>query len=77
MSSFVKDSIWKPIRKATNVSLNHASVIAMIPIFNKHLDRLCSTIGDKLDKGTFNVEECLVKFGIEQIFGMIFWDKMI
>uniref|UniRef100_A0A336LPP6 CSON015599 protein n=1 Tax=Culicoides sonorensis TaxID=179676 RepID=A0A336LPP6_CULSO len=63
-----KYTLWKPIRKATNVSLSHASVLGMIPVFNKHLDRLCSNLGDKLHQGTFNVEEVLVKFGIEQIF---------
>lgn len=68
--SITKDSLWKPIRKATNVSLNHASVIGMIPVFNKHLDRLCKNIENYVDKGTFNIEDCLVKFGIEQVFGI-------
>lgn len=69
---FTKDSLWKPIRKATSPTLSQSSVIGMVPIFIKHLDNLLITMENHLNKGTFNVEECLVKFGIEQVFGKFF-----
>uniref|UniRef100_A0A336M9K9 CSON013790 protein n=1 Tax=Culicoides sonorensis TaxID=179676 RepID=A0A336M9K9_CULSO len=60
--------VWKPIRKVTNPAMSQSAVKNMLPVFNKHIDRLCVKIGQHVGRGSFDIENYFVKFGIEQIF---------
>lgn len=44
----------------------------MIPVFNKHIQRLSDNLEKNIGKGSFDLREVILKIGLDQIFGTFF-----
>lgn len=67
----LSDLIWKPIRKGINVAFSHRASVALIPLFNKHVDKYCHELEPLLGAAPFDMYEVCVKVTIAQLLGRL------